>query len=116
MQNNSIDSAISSHADNQYLESSLTKEDDPIMRIDRALQRISSAVNKTIEQKQQNLGNIPNVITQQELFETIRTMQRELLTNVNALLLNMQHLLNALTPHRPSNHTSVSDNPRKEKE
>ena len=40
-------------------------------------------------------------------------MQQELLTNVNALLLNMQHILNALTPHTPSNHTSLPNSPRR---
>ena len=123
MQDRPTDSSVLSQADhqadNEHLESAFTTEEDPVTRIDIALQRISSAVHKVIDQEQRNLDhvpstpNTPNIVTQPELLKTIHMMQQELLTNVNALLLNMQHILNALTPHTPSNHTPLPNSPRR---
>ena len=119
MQDRPTDSSVLSQADNEHLESAFITEEDPVTRIDMALQRISSAVHKVIDQEQRNLDhvpstpNTPNIVTQPELLKTIHMMQQELLTNVNALLLNMQHILNALTPHTPSNHTHLPNSPRR---
>ena len=96
-------------------------EEDPITRVDRALQRIASVFHRSIDQKQQSLSTSPSAVTQQEILKTINTTQQEIITNVNTLLLDMQSILSVLTlpessPCKTTSRKNTSNRSQKEEE
>ncbi|MBR2123752.1 MAG: hypothetical protein IJ934_01025 [Acetobacter sp.] len=118
--------SLNNAINNDYRPSTVPNaEEDPITRVDRALQRIASVFHRSIDQKQQSSSTPPSAvtqaITQQEILKTINTTQQELLTNVNTLLLDMQSVLSVLTlpessPRKTTSRKNTSNSSQKEEE